>query len=1033
MTYDDPQKRRQKRSGQTLVEFALTLPLLLLLVFGIIEFGRAFQAWVTLENSAREAARYTTTGQYDTEKYNLLSLLPCTQEDFAQGPGQRTQFPLNPDATIHINTSTGGMTAQTLFATYYDGQNCDPGNAEHLERRRDIVRLASIYDTARRASAGLALEPSVQDGTVNALFNQLSHQWQLPRPRSNEPGYFDVVVCSTRSKLDNFSSSFSELSNARFAMVFDETDLPTGFNTPFSFPFCMLNEVPPLGEGETQTSNNRLSNYTLPWIDAGGPGDRITVVVTFNHPLITPLFDFSYITMQAQRSGVNETFRTSRALNAVQGSTGQTALGDPPPGQLPPPGETPETPPVDPNDPGGEDDPDNQDNPPAPIPEFSCDGLNISNIVFNSNAVEFVITNDNMVTTTLQSVRLQWVKPSYAPDMELSRSSLNGSPHWIGLRASPLFLIGDPAIPPGSDLTGNDITRWRNAFQNGGLNIPGKQNATDAPVVSTYRAEYINVATLGQEPGNPNGLTSASFNGTTITVLNPDGSPCIRAVTGTETPTNPEDPTDPEEPPIEEPEEPDNCATAIVEVRFDGFETFGVVRLRVQNFRNRPSPLLGFNLFWFDSDPEPPYSQYNYPSTVSAITGNPNALYLARVLAGPVGGNVASAVPVWRETPPATRLSPTINHPGARNEGEWLRNYSFAPESVSYIYLDFDGTSGRLDTAYGMAQWMFNGQFWIDCILPDGTSGAGGPTELNGNVPFGDPPPPPPPEPIPDIRVVRGSTIIGIGATHNLDLTARLGVSSPTRDLTIQSRGGEPLVINGPITITPNSGITIVSPDHRQNGATVNPGSNLRLRLQCNGTEPPTGAGLRTAQVTINNNVAGKNPYTFTVTCMVENPVPDIVIRGRRNDGNINTIGRGNSNPHHFPAVTTGSPNTQTITIRNPGSDTLVITGPPTITSGSGVSIISNPPTTIEPGNNNERSFQIRCNAAVAGSYTVRISVPTNVSGKNPYTFDSVCNVSDPAPPPVNEPPPPTEEPPPPPPDDDFGIGGGPGEGGTSP
>jgi len=53
------------RPGQTLVEFSLTLPLLLLLLFGIIEFGRIFQAWVTLQNAARAAARVAITGEYD--------------------------------------------------------------------------------------------------------------------------------------------------------------------------------------------------------------------------------------------------------------------------------------------------------------------------------------------------------------------------------------------------------------------------------------------------------------------------------------------------------------------------------------------------------------------------------------------------------------------------------------------------------------------------------------------------------------------------------------------------------------------------------------------------------------------------------------------------------------------------------------------------------------------------------------------------------------------------------------------------------
>jgi Flp pilus assembly protein TadG len=43
--------------GAAAVEFALVLPLLMLLLFGIIEFGRAYNAKVTLTHAAREGAR----------------------------------------------------------------------------------------------------------------------------------------------------------------------------------------------------------------------------------------------------------------------------------------------------------------------------------------------------------------------------------------------------------------------------------------------------------------------------------------------------------------------------------------------------------------------------------------------------------------------------------------------------------------------------------------------------------------------------------------------------------------------------------------------------------------------------------------------------------------------------------------------------------------------------------------------------------------------------------------------------------------
>ena len=46
-----------RETGAVLVEFALTLPLLLLVVVGIFDFGRLFQELEVVTNSAREGAR----------------------------------------------------------------------------------------------------------------------------------------------------------------------------------------------------------------------------------------------------------------------------------------------------------------------------------------------------------------------------------------------------------------------------------------------------------------------------------------------------------------------------------------------------------------------------------------------------------------------------------------------------------------------------------------------------------------------------------------------------------------------------------------------------------------------------------------------------------------------------------------------------------------------------------------------------------------------------------------------------------------
>lgn len=49
-------RRVPSRRGQSLVEFALVLPMLLVLLLGVADFGRVFQAGITLEAATRDAA-----------------------------------------------------------------------------------------------------------------------------------------------------------------------------------------------------------------------------------------------------------------------------------------------------------------------------------------------------------------------------------------------------------------------------------------------------------------------------------------------------------------------------------------------------------------------------------------------------------------------------------------------------------------------------------------------------------------------------------------------------------------------------------------------------------------------------------------------------------------------------------------------------------------------------------------------------------------------------------------------------------------
>ena len=55
-------RRRTGDEGAAAVEMALILPILLLLLFGVVDFGRAYNAQLTLTHAARESVRVRALG-----------------------------------------------------------------------------------------------------------------------------------------------------------------------------------------------------------------------------------------------------------------------------------------------------------------------------------------------------------------------------------------------------------------------------------------------------------------------------------------------------------------------------------------------------------------------------------------------------------------------------------------------------------------------------------------------------------------------------------------------------------------------------------------------------------------------------------------------------------------------------------------------------------------------------------------------------------------------------------------------------------
>ena len=57
----------KEQKGQSLVELALILPIIVLLMFGTVEFGRVFYSYITVTSAVREGVRQAAVGKTNAE------------------------------------------------------------------------------------------------------------------------------------------------------------------------------------------------------------------------------------------------------------------------------------------------------------------------------------------------------------------------------------------------------------------------------------------------------------------------------------------------------------------------------------------------------------------------------------------------------------------------------------------------------------------------------------------------------------------------------------------------------------------------------------------------------------------------------------------------------------------------------------------------------------------------------------------------------------------------------------------------------
>jgi Flp pilus assembly protein TadG len=90
-------QRRHREDGQALVEFALVLPLLAVLLFAVIQFGIAFNNYVTLTDAVRAGARNAAVAR------------------FASSPGAEAEVAVR-DAAVNLDQAKLSVTVTSTWA-----------------------------------------------------------------------------------------------------------------------------------------------------------------------------------------------------------------------------------------------------------------------------------------------------------------------------------------------------------------------------------------------------------------------------------------------------------------------------------------------------------------------------------------------------------------------------------------------------------------------------------------------------------------------------------------------------------------------------------------------------------------------------------------------------------------------------------------------------------------------------------------------------------------------------------------------------
>jgi Flp pilus assembly protein TadG len=141
--------RWRRRAGQSMVEMAMVLPVLALLTFGLLDFGRAYYFQVSITNAAREGARVGILNIYT-------------------GPQNPTCSTSNNWATCPVQNDAGIIAAVNNELTY---SGISPTSVSICPPHDSTGSTAGCADTSNRVNNWVAQNPTNYYIIVNVTYD----------------------------------------------------------------------------------------------------------------------------------------------------------------------------------------------------------------------------------------------------------------------------------------------------------------------------------------------------------------------------------------------------------------------------------------------------------------------------------------------------------------------------------------------------------------------------------------------------------------------------------------------------------------------------------------------------------------------------------------------------------------------------------------------------------------------------------------------------------------------------------------------